>query len=257
MMLKFLRRVWSYLTAAGDKKFDERADPRIQLDQAITEAQDQHQRLKEQAASVIANQKQTELRLARASDEQEKLTARAQQAVKMASQAESAGDAEKVARYTNAAEALANRLIGVETEVEDLKQLALQSAQASDQAKRAVEQNGRTMQQRLSERQKLLSQLDQAQMSEQLNTAMASLNESVGDDTPTFDEVRNKIEARYAKASGVAELEGSSVDAHMREIEEATINSEAQARLATIREQLDMGVAPKAIADSDDDGPPS
>ena len=51
----------------ANQKFNEKADPKIQLEQAILEAQDQHRRLKEQAANVIAQQKQTEMRLTRAS----------------------------------------------------------------------------------------------------------------------------------------------------------------------------------------------
>ena len=43
-------------------------------------------------------------------------------------------------------------------------------------------------------------------MQEQMNKAMASLSETVGEDVPTFDEVRDKIEARYAKAKGMSEL---------------------------------------------------
>ena len=65
-MLKLIRRTWKYFTAALTGKFEENADPKVQLEQAIIESQDQHRRLKEQAANVIANQKQTELRLTRA-----------------------------------------------------------------------------------------------------------------------------------------------------------------------------------------------
>jgi hypothetical protein len=36
---------------------------------------------------------------------------------------------------------------------------------------------------------------------------------------PTFNEVRDKIESRYAKAKGMAELQGTSVESHMMEIE--------------------------------------
>jgi phage shock protein A len=73
-MLKLLRRTWRYVTAALSGKLDEAADPKIQLEQAIMEAQDQHRRLKEQAANVIAGQKQTELRLNRAMGELEKVS---------------------------------------------------------------------------------------------------------------------------------------------------------------------------------------
>src|SRR5579862_2481612 len=84
-----------YFTAKSDSRFNERADPKVQLEQAIGEAQDQHRRLKDQAASVIANQKQAELRLNRQMGEYEKLTANTRQAVLMADQANSAGDATK------------------------------------------------------------------------------------------------------------------------------------------------------------------
>lgn len=240
-MFKLLRRTWRYVTAALSGKLDEVSDPKVQLEQAITEAQDQHRRLKEQAANVIAGQKQTEMRLNRAMTELEKVGASAQQAVLMVAEAEAAGDTRKAAEYTSAAESFANRLIAVEREVEDLKATHLASAQAADQAKAAVAQNSAVLQKRLSERQKLMSQLDQAKMQEQMNSAMASLNETVGQDSPTFTEVQEKIEARYAKAKGMAELNSDSVEGRMLEVEQAAMNTEAQARLAQIRSQLGIG----------------
>jgi phage shock protein A len=86
-MMKLFRRWWAYLTAGANQKFNEKADPKIQLEQAITEAQDQHRRLKEHAANLIANQKQTELQLNRQLEQLEKLNANARQAVKMADDA--------------------------------------------------------------------------------------------------------------------------------------------------------------------------
>src|SRR5690606_6465127 len=127
----------------------------------------------------------------------------------------------KAAELTAAAKSFANRLIALEHEVESLKELAMQAAQASDQAKAAAQQNASQLQKKLAERQKLLSQLDQAKMQEQVNRAMSSLSESVGQDVPTFDEVRDKNEARYAKAKGAAELEGASVETRMLEVEQA------------------------------------
>ena len=237
-MLKLLRRTWRYLTAALGGKLTEAADPKVQLEQAIMEAQDQHRRLKEQAANVIAGQKQTELRLNRAMTELEKVSSSAQQAVMMIAEAEASGDTKKAAEYTTAAESFANRLIAVEREVEELKATHLASAQAADQAKAAVTQNAGVLQKRLSERQKLLSQLDQAKMQEQMNRAMSSLSETVGQDVPTLEEVRDKIEARYAKAKGMAELNADSVEGRMLEVEQAAMNTEAQARLAEIRSKL-------------------
>jgi phage shock protein A len=243
-MLKLIRRAWHYMTASLTGKFEENADPKVQLEQAIIESQEQHRRLKEQAANVIANQKQTELRLTRKMEELEKVNSNTNQAVLMADEATKKGDAAKATEYTTAAEAFANRLIVLEKEVEELKQLSLQSTGASDQAKAAVAQNAAALQKKLSERQKLLSQLDQAKMQEQMNKAMTSLSETVGQDVPSLDEVREKIEARYAKAKGMAELEGSSVESRMLEVEQASLNTDAQARLAEIRTKLGIASAP-------------
>jgi phage shock protein A len=239
--MSIITKSWKYLMALLTGKFNEKADPKVQLEQALMEAQDQHRRLKEQAASVLANQKTTQMQLDRKMDDLEKVNASARQAVLMADEATRKGDAAKSAEYTRAAESFANRLIALESEVEGLKNLNLQATQASDQAKAAVQTSSSQLQKRLAERQKLLSQLDQAKMQEQMNVTMAQLNESVGGDVPTLDEVRAKIETRYAKAKGAAELQGSTVEARMLEVEQAAINTEAQARLSQIKAQLGLG----------------
>ena len=242
-MWKAIKRWWAYLGAKVNSVFNEKADPKVQLEQAITEAQEQHRRLKEQAANVIANQKQNEMRLDAALEELERLNRNAQQAVLMADEATRKGDAARTAEYTSAAEAFANQLIAKEKEVENLKQMSLQATQAAEQAKAAVQQNSRVLQQKLAEKQKLLGQLDQAKMQEQMNKAMASLSEQVGEDVPTLDEVREKIETRYARAKGMAELQDMSVESKMLEVEQASINVEAQARLSEIRSKLGIADA--------------
>ncbi len=242
-MIKALRRWWNYLGAKLNSDLDSRADPKIQLEQAISDAQQQHRSLKEQAANVIAHQKQTEIRLNRAMEDYEKVASNARQAVLMAEDAQQKGDTDKVMQYTQTAESFANRMVVLEREIEDLKSLHLQASQASDQAKAAVNQNSAMLQKKLGERQKLLSQLDQAKMQEQLNSAMSSLTEQVGQDVPSFEEVRDKVEQRYAKAKGAAELEENSIEGRMLEVEQASMNVEAQARLSEIRAQLGIDAA--------------
>jgi phage shock protein A len=243
-MIKLMRRWWHYATAKLTGKFNEMADPAVQLEQAITEAQEQHRRLTDQAANVIASQKQAELRLNKRLAELEKLNGNARQALVMASDAQRAGEIDRAARYNSAAQTIATQLLQVEKDVGDLKALVLQSTQAADQAKAAVQQNSTLLQQRLGERNKLLSQLEQAKMQEQMNRAMATLNEAVGTDVPTLNEVRDKIEARYAKAKAVAELSGSDVDASVLEIEQATSNLDVQTRLAELRSELGLNSTP-------------
>jgi phage shock protein A len=239
-MFKALRRWWKYMTAKLSGSLEERADPKVQLEQAIQEAQEQHRRLTEQAANVIAHQKQTQMRLDRAQDDLDKVTANARQALLLTDEATSKGDTTKSLEYQQAAESFANRLISLEHEVEGLKTMLLDATQNADAAKSAVQKNSAALQKKLSERQRLLSQLDQAKMQEQMNKAMTQLTATVGEDVPTFEEIREKIEARTARAQGMADLQGSSVESRMMEVEQAQINAEAQARLSQLRTQLGL-----------------
>jgi phage shock protein A len=239
-MWKAIRRWWKYLGARLSGKLEEAADPKTQLEQAIEEAQQQHRRLTEQAANVIANQKQTQMRLERAVEEYEKSNSSARQALLLADEATRDGQADKAANYTQAAEAFADRIIALEREVADLKNQLQQTTQAAEQAKSAVQQNSAALQKKLTERQKLLSQLDQAKMQEQMNKAMTQLSATVGEDVPTFEQVRDKIERRLAKAQSMADLTTTSVDARMLEVEQAQASAEAQARLSELRSELGL-----------------
>ena len=250
LMFKQIRRWWRYLTARAGSSFEERADPKIQLEQAIGEARGQHKRLKDQAANVIASQKQAELRLNSKMTELEKLNSNARQALIMAADAEKTGDAAKATQYNGAAESIANQLIQIEKDVESLKAMVLESTQAADQAKAAVQQNSRLLQEKIAEKSKLLSQLEQAKMQEEMNSAMAMLNEEVGEDVPTLSEVQDKIQARYAKAKASAELNEGSVQSRILEVEQATANVEAQGRLSELRAELGLGTATPAVEQS-------
>ena len=245
-MFKLAKKWWKYLTAKLTGSFNERADPKVQLEQAIAEAQTQHKRLKEQATNVIAGQKQAELRLNAKMGELEKLNANARQALIMASDAQKAGDAQKAAQYNTAAETIAGQLIQIEKDVESLKSMVLESTEASDQAKAAVQQNSRILQQKIAEKSKLLSQLEQAKMQEQMNAAMKQLNESIGGDVPTLAEVKEKIEVRYTKAKAASELSEASVESRVLEVEQATANVEANQRLSEMRAELGLAAAPAA-----------
>jgi phage shock protein A len=247
-MFKFVKKWWKYLGAKLNRDFDAKADPAVQLEQAIAESQAQHRRLKEQAANVIASQKQAEIRLNGKMAELEKLNANARQALMMAADAQKAGNAAKAGQYNSAAETIANQLIQVEKDVEGLKTMVIESTQASDQAKAAVAQNSRLLQEKLAEKNKLLSQLEQARMQEEMNKAMTQLNETVGDDVPSLKEVQEKIEARYAKAKAHSELSGTSVESRILEVEQATANVEAQSRLSELRAELGLDGAPAVAA---------
>ncbi|HKI39846.1 phage shock protein PspA [Mycobacterium sp.] len=247
-------KAWKYLMALFNSKIDERADPKVQIQQAIEEAQRTHQALTQQAAQVIGNQRQLEMRLNRQLADIEKLQVNVRQALALADQATTAGDAAKATEYNNAAEAFAAQLVTAEQGVEDLKTLHDQALSAAAQAKKAVEQNAMVLQQKIAERTKLLSQLEQAKMQEQVSASLRSMSEvAAPGNVPNLDEVRDKIERRYANAMGAAELAQGSVQGRMLEVEQAGVQMAGHSRLEQIRasmrgEALPTGGTPAAGA---------
>ena len=134
-----------------------------------------------------------------------------------------------------------------ESSVEDLKALHDQSLQAAVQAREAVRTNAAILQQKLAERATLLTQLEQARMQESVAASLQQLSDTAAPgNTPTLDEVRDKIERRYAVALGQAELAKDSTGARMLDVQRATADLRGAARLAEMRAALDTD-APAAI----------
>ena len=233
---------FKYLGALFSSKVDEYADPKIQIQQAIEDAQRQHQGLSQQAAAVIGNQRQLEMKLNRQLGEIERLQSSARQALVLADDARAKGDLTKAGQYEQAAQATAGQLVTAEQSIEDLKVLHDQSLGAAAQAKQAVERNSMVLQQKIAERTKLLSQLEQAKMQEQASASLRSMTElAAPGNTPSLDEVRDKIERRYANAIGSAELAQNSVQGRMLEIQQATHDMAGASRLEQIRASMGGG----------------
>ena len=240
-------KAWKYLLASFSSKVDELADPKVQIQQAIEEAQRAHQALSQQAAAVIGNQRQLEMKLNRQLGEVEKLQASARQALVLADEARTKGDEAKATEFENAAQMFATNLVTAEQAIEDLKTLHDQSLGAAQQARTAVERNSMMLQQKLAERTKLLSQLEQAKMQEQVSKSLNQMSElAAPTNVPSLDEVRDKIEKRYATALGSADLARNSVQGRMLEVQQSTVNMAGSNRLEQIRASLHGGsVAPQ------------
>ncbi len=244
---------WKYLMALFGSKIDEYADPKVQIQQAIEDAQRQHQSLLQQAAAVIGNQHQLEMKLSRQLTEVENMQANARQALILADRARGAGDEAKATDYEHTAQTFATQLVAAESSLTDLKALHDQSLGAATQAREAVKSNEMVLRQRLAERTKLLSQLEQAKMQESVARSLESLGSlSAPGTSPSLDEVRDKIEKRYAVALGRADLAQGSVEGRRLEVQKATLDMAGSSRLAEIRAsmagELTASAPPPAVA---------
>ena len=134
-------KAWKYLMALFSSKVDEYADPKVQIQQAIEDAQRQHQALSQQAAAVIGNQRQLEMKLNRQLGEVEKLQASARQALVLADQAARRPATRRRRSSTSRPRRSSpSQLVTAEQSVEDLKTLhdqSLQAARAGQEGRRA------------------------------------------------------------------------------------------------------------------------
>jgi phage shock protein A len=224
-------KAWKYFMASLGATVDAHADPKVQIEQAIDDAKNQHRALVEQAANVIGNQRQLELKLSRQMTQVEKLQSSARQALVLADKARAEGNEQQATQYESTAQAFATQLVAAEQSLEDLKTLHDQALNAAQQAKQAVDSNAMLLQQRLAERAQLLNQLEQAKM--QQLTASGNV--------PSLDEVREKIESRYATAMGRSELAQNSVEGRMLEVQKSALDMAGASRLDQIRASMSGG----------------
>jgi phage shock protein A len=84
-------------------------------------------------------------------------------------------------------------------------------------------------------------------MQEQVSKSLNQMSElAAPTNTPSLEEVRDKIEKRYATALGAADLAKNSVQGRMLEVQASTTSMAGQQRLEQIRSSLNGGsVAPQ------------
>lgn len=235
---------WKYLTASLDQKIDDNADPMVQIKQATDAAKKQHEEIANQAANIIGNRNQLEMKMNRLIEEQTKLTEQARTAINLADKANASGDAVKAQEYSNAAEIYASQLVSAETELEETKILHAQAVQAAQQAQAQVQQSEARLKDQLAQIDQMRNQVNQTRMQEANNAAIESMNDSAltpDGDVPTLDSVRAKIEQRYANALGSQELIQNGTGAAMAEIDAAGTDMRAKSRLEEIRASMAGG----------------
>ena len=91
-------------------------------------------------------------------------------------------------------------------------------------------------------------------MQEQVSASLNQMSElSAPGNTPSLDQVRDKIERRYANALGSAELSRNSVQGRMLEVQQASVQMAGHSRL----EQIRASMAGESLAAGDSAAPPA
>lgn len=242
-MFRALRRAWKYLGAKLNLSFDKNADPEVQINQAIDEAKFKHRELAEQAATVVGTYKQAQMDLDKALKSVADNKQRATKALELAQKATADGDTATADSWNQAAEVAGQALMDAEAQVEDLKATVLNAASAAQMAKQQVDDHAAKVHADISRKNKLLGKLAQAKMQETLGQLKTSMSSLAIDDVPTLDEVEDKINNRFAMASGQVEIASGGVENRLAELDRATRSSGVQERLAALKAEM----APVAI----------
>lgn len=242
-MFRLILRTWHYSAAFLSQLFDERADPRVQIEQAIDEAKRQHGLLAEQAAAVIGNQRELQIKIARGNTEVERLDASAAKALRLADGARSNGDEHAAAGYERTAQLLATQLAAAQSSLEDLRELHDRAAAGAGAARRALEQNAYALQRQMAERSKLLTELEAARMQERMAEALSRIgNLAPAGNVPTLPQIQEKIDRRIGRGAGRIEIARDGVESRLIEVERAVIDARGEQLLDEIRRR--EGLAP-------------
>ncbi|HKS41851.1 MAG TPA: PspA/IM30 family protein [Blastocatellia bacterium] len=116
----------------------------------------------------------------------------------------------------------------------------LESARtASTQAKKFLDNYILQMKKRTAEAQQLVNEARAAKMQEQLSQAMASFH--IGDESGTFDEMRERIQRRSAAAEARMDLATGGVESQIQDIERESLNLQVEDALSAYKQQMGVG----------------
>ncbi len=194
--------------AKVNEAIDAHADPKAQLALTIRGLQDQHDQLEHACATVMAQAKTLGDKLQRDLAQQANLENQARAAL--------------AAGHTEAAQAIATQIVAVRNLTASEKPAYEQAKAAADQAQQAFKDNSDQLQQKMAEAKQLSAEIDQAAMQHNVNESMKAVTSLTSHVIPSFDQVRDKVNAQLAQeqadaalAGGLSGGDGSLQDAHL------------------------------------------
>lgn len=240
------KKWWLYIQSWFKSTSDDMMDPEIEIQVAIDQAKKKNQDLRNQAANIVAHRTQLESKIEKAADEVGETREMAKQAILKAEDAQAAGDAAGVAKWTNIAQAQAMKLQAAENNLTSLKGQYGTAITQADEAKRAVQANAVKLQELSAKQMELLGALQQAKMQETVNAAVESMSTTLDDELPTLESVEDKIEKRKAQAMAKAEVFEATPEGGEVELRQAMNEAQADAKLAELKAELGLSTAEDA-----------
>jgi phage shock protein A len=207
---------------------DRAEDPELILQQLIRDMNDKIPQMNNNVAQVMANEKLLARNVEQQTAKISELDNKVKAAIKL-------GRDDIATAYIGELQSLQKTLEATRAQLQSAKQATEKAIKFRDNYLLQVKK-------RRDEAMQLVSASKQAKMQEQLAQTMTSFQ--VGDDSQTFDEMREKIARRAAAAEAKADLATSGLDSRMQEIEAEAASIEANDMLLAYKRQ--MGLLPEA-----------
>jgi phage shock protein A len=219
-----LARIMRMFRASTGAALDKVENPEMVLQQTIRDMRDRVPELNNSVAQVMA----TERLLAKNKENLEKqvvdLDSKIKASVKMG--------------RDDIATAYIGQLQQAQVDLERTQMQFEHAQSASKQALKARDNYVINMKKRSAEAMQLISASKQARLQEQLAQTMETFN--IGDDSSTFNEMREKIDRRVAAAEAKLQLGSSSVDTQMQDIEREAMDIQLQDKLLEYKQNMGM-----------------
>jgi len=234
------RRANSYAQARADAEFDSRADPKIQVEQAMAVLRKHHQDLEVAASRVLAQEKLAKMRVADLSTQEAKYTKSALAA--------------KQQNNIEVARTFASKIASLREQIQALMAQIPQLEQAADEAREAVQESADQLQQKFNEKGSILAQVDQANMQKEMAESLKQVSDLTRTtDVPSFDEIEQKVAGQFAQAQAASELSSTSPEVLEMHAHHAELTSEADQILA----ELEVGPTAPLSLPAGSSGPPT
>jgi phage shock protein A len=228
-----LGRISQLLRANVNAMLDSAEDPEKMLDQMLRDYTNNISEAEEAVAQTIGN-----LRLLEADAEEARATssewgAKAAAASRRADDLRAQGNTSEADRFDALARQALKKQIQFEEQVSVFdKQIAAQT-QVVDKLKAGLNGMRAKREELVSKRDELVARAKMAQAQSQVQDAVRSID--IMDPTSEVSRFEERIRREEARATGMAEVASSSLEAQFNELDDLTSDTEVEARLAALK----------------------
>jgi phage shock protein A len=218
------QRIKRIFRASSGAALDRIENPEMVLQQTVRDMRDRVPELNNSVAQVMATERMLKKNNERLQEQVVDLDSKIKASVKMG--------------RDDIATAYIGQLQQAQVDLEKTSAQLEYAENASKQALKARDNYVLNMKQRTAEAMQLISASKQAKLQEQLAQTMESFD--IGDDSSTFNEMREKIDRRVAAAEAKLQLGTSSVDNQMHDIEREAMDIQLQDKLLSYKSEMGL-----------------